>query len=1037
MPRSGRLAGLQARPLRLEPLESRQLLAADVELVQDINQSTVTISGYASQISAFLEFNDSLYFTARWSSIGGSVVWKSDGTAAGTAPLFDVAKPAPFTSPTLLGVFDGTLYLRAESTLGVELWKSDGTTAGTVLVKDVAPGSESSSPWGLRLVGGELFFLTTGSASNSTQLWKSDGTEAGTTLVRNLPTPIGNSGLSSLTEMNGVAYFTASDGAHGRELWRTDGTAEGTFMLFDLRPNAGSIDGQTFAPAVFGGRLYFFANDGATGGELWRTDGSTVELVKDIAPGGGTSSNSSQFLELNGSLYFGANGDELWKTDGTTAGTALVKDLGVSASTALLSLTLVGDKIFFRGDDGVTGLELWVSDGTTEGTRLVKDTTPGLNGGANSPRNASLDGIFYFVRNFDLWRSDGTEAGTYAVKEDWPIQLNNLGRITAFKGKLYFDYYVGNHGSTLWTSDGTTVGTTPVRDLLIGNRGSIPEGITEMNGSLYFKAGWTSRHLFRSDGTDAGTTAIATFPTSTSITALTNVSGTLFFRAGSELWRSDGTAAGTIMLKELGLGPAGEEEFVGVNGTLYFSGRVDGSGYELWKSDGTVAGTVIVKDIAAGNASSNPRELANMNGTLYFSAYDGIHSTEPWKSDGTAAGTTIVKNIDRYYYSDPADFTWFNGAIYFTANGDSHYGRELWRSDGTEAGTMMLRDIGPGDDHSGITGFLPMHDALYFIAVNGANGIALWKSDGSAAGTIILKDFGPNSRAWTEAPVNVNGTLMFFASDGVHGLELWRSDGTVAGTMMVLDLPGSGENRSLSQLTVVNGKAYYTSNYEMWVSDGSATGTMLLADVNPHGGSFPDGYTGLGDAVYFSAIHPLYGRELFKVRTDVPIDLSGDYSGDGLVDGADFLVWQRRFGAAIAPAGGGADGDGDGIVGAGDLDVWRENFGATGGVVASDTAVGVAALMAEEETNDPEQVAINKALAEEIPPLVAAHETTALRSGDFVSPVLGCSHLFEGEGEQARRVAAQDALFAAGDLSALFAPSSESSTPWQRSRRRR
>src|SRR5262249_54185657 len=84
---------------------------------------------------------------------------------------------------------------------------------------------------------------------------------------------------------------------------------------------------------------------------------------------------------------------------------------------------------------------------------------------------------------------------------------------------------------------------------------------------------------------------------------------------------------------------------------------------ELWKSDGTAAGTVMVKDIIPGGAGSNPGGaygyiFTNVNGTLYFSADDGAHGQELWKSDGTAAGTVLVADINPGSgFSNPGDLT--------------------------------------------------------------------------------------------------------------------------------------------------------------------------------------------------------------------------------------------------------------------------------------------------------------------------------------------------------------------------------------------
>jgi ELWxxDGT repeat protein len=99
-----------------------------------------------------------------------------------------------------------------------ELWRSDGTAAGTVLVKDIAPGGAIAKPTDLTVVNGTLFFVAT--STSGRELWKSDGTTAGTVLVKDINTTSGTSSSSptSLTDVNGTLFFAATDGMSGREL---------------------------------------------------------------------------------------------------------------------------------------------------------------------------------------------------------------------------------------------------------------------------------------------------------------------------------------------------------------------------------------------------------------------------------------------------------------------------------------------------------------------------------------------------------------------------------------------------------------------------------------------------------------------------------------------------------------------------------------------------------------------------------------------------------------------------------------------------
>nr|WP_304608947.1 ELWxxDGT repeat protein [Planktothrix sp. FACHB-1365] len=110
------------------------------------------------------------------------------------------------------------------------------------------------------------------------------------------------------------------------------------------------------------------------------------------------------------------------------------------------------------------------------------------------------------------------------------------------------------------------------------------------------------------------------------------------------MWKSDGTAAGTVLVKDISpsLSNSNPGNLTNINGTLYFQAYDGTNGTELWKSDGTAAGTVLVKDIWSGTGNSNPDYLTNINDTLYFGAHDGINGNELWKLVDNISPTNIA-----------------------------------------------------------------------------------------------------------------------------------------------------------------------------------------------------------------------------------------------------------------------------------------------------------------------------------------------------------------------------------------------------------
>ncbi|MBL8826809.1 MAG: hypothetical protein JNM18_07460, partial [Planctomycetaceae bacterium] len=369
-------------------------------------------------------------------------------------------------------------------------------------------------------------------------------------------------------------------------------------------------------------------------------------------------------------------------------------------------------------------------------------------------------------------------------------------------------------------------------------------------------------------------------PANSDPTTAVNLNGvgiytTFDYEHGTELWRSDGTSAGTYLLLDIRAG--GRSSAIAnltVVGSLVFFAANDGViGSELWKTDGTLGGTQLVSDINPGASSGSPSNLLDVNGTLFFGANNPAAGTELWKSDGTSAGTVLVKDIrPGTGFYPPGSLTNANGRLYFLS-GDGTTGAELYLSDGTSIGTQLVRDIAPGISSSNVSNLRVVGSNIFFTASDGTNGNELWISDGTSSGTRMVADITPGSGSSTLGGlVVVNNLLFYSATTTSTGTELWRSDGTSSGTVMVTDIAIGTVSSSPANLFNWNGNLLFSAfsssaNTELWRSDGTSSGTVLVRDINPGtGSSAPANLIVFGDAVYFSAFSPSGGTEMW--RTD-------------------------------------------------------------------------------------------------------------------------------------------------------------------------
>lgn len=709
-----------------------------------------------------------------------------------------------------------TYFTASDSRHGEGLWRTDGTAAGTMLLKDFVPGPDLKPEYtfitNLTNVNGTLFFTVRDHARDTT-LWKSNGTPDTTVEIKNL----GALSLDLFTAVGSTLFFF--DRIDENDLWTSDGTADGTVHV-------------TFVPSTVtssvsaNGRLFFMLNSK----DLWTSDGTAdgTGPLRDFA------GIDTHFLSAHGKLFLiaddGIHGAELWTSDGTPAGTMLVKDIRPGALDSSIAFyaeqpaAVVNGTLYFFADDGAHGYELWKSDGTAVGTVLVKDLIPGA--GELYPRHAVLaevKGTLFFGASGRLWKSDGAARGTSLVKSGFVAynSASGLSSLTNVNGMLFFVASDGGHGFELWRSDGTDAGTVMVRNIDPSPEPNdindpIPESLVNFNGVLLFTAddGVYGRELWRSDGTADGTAlvrAIGSIPGGSYPQQLTRAGARLFFIANdTQLWVTDGNPNGARMLKE----PIRDfvhfrADLTAVGDSLFFTAPTPTGLFGLWKSDGTPEGTVLVKEFY-----DDVWILNELNGQLLLAQRNSL-----WISDGSLQGTRLLLDFS------VIDTIRTNNAFFFTSIDNLSGEYQLWKNDGTAAGTTRI-----AFDSGVITGSIDLlgavGDLVLFLNQGG-----LWASDGSSQGTVKLAS-GFFSYVDRHADV-VGNALFFFGWDVLGQRTLWKSDGTAAGTVLIKIFPTFFR---VDQLLSAGDRLFFVADDSrgdrgLWVSDGTTSGTSMVMDI--------------------------------------------------------------------------------------------------------------------------------------------------------------------------------------------------------------
>jgi ELWxxDGT repeat protein len=296
------------------------------------------------------------------------------------------------------------------------------------------------------------------------------------------------------------------------------------------------------------------------------------ERATDIA------SNGKQLFYFSGRTI--SDGVRLMRTDGTAAGTARTRLFATNGATMI---GRAGDSILFQIADASVWKpndfprDWWMSNGTIKGTALLlPNFYPTVR--------ANVGGVLVYKSGTQLWRTDGTTAGTFVIAGDL-----SPGAISV---REPFGYFIS--GQDMWRTDG--IRATVLRRF----PGAQTAGIA---GSRLIAIG----HYDRTYGVSAADVSGGTPELLVSIViASPNAAMPAITHAGA---------------------------------LAYFVVRSNGSGDELWRTDGTVAGTYSL--LFALSFS----ELSILGDRLVFFADDFVHGNEPWITDGTRERTAMIVNM--------------------------------------------------------------------------------------------------------------------------------------------------------------------------------------------------------------------------------------------------------------------------------------------------------------------------------------------------------------------------------------------------------
>lgn len=615
-------------------------------------------------------------------------------------------------------------------------------------------------------------------------------------------------------------------------------------LVQDFNSNVAVSSGDPSNIATFGQRIFVTAQQPGVGQEPVVVDSVSglVTPLGDILPGV-QSSLSSEFVDSGaGWGVFRANngqvGDELWVTDGTADGTDLLVDInpGADGSTPR-NFYVFGGLVYFVASDGVNGREIWHTDGTAAGTALLRDINPTGDGARSGGANffADMGGELYFIAStgsarYQVWATDGTSVGTRAVTNVQDISLAvNQGPyfLEPFAGEMHFLW-----GDALFA---TTGASTDSREVV--NTGQGLFGLTAIGAELYIGAS-TGPELWISDGSTTNTIGFDIDIFGFGPANFVAFNGEVAFRAGGELWTTDGTAPGTRSIVD---GVEGNG-FLHLGDELLFVRDTPAEGREAWAYDGSSA--YLVQDLVPGDDSGLVvLQGVVVGGSAYFNAERLDVGRELFTTDDGISGLSLAANL----WPDTATQI---GVSQIAGRIDE----QLFLSARQDANWDVVRYDTINATFTAITDFQRRTESFEMFVLADRFWLTDSNEDGlfTATSTAQTLQIVPNVPAPRDLISEYQGRLVYSGFDAVtFDRRLVLTDGTETGTSIIQGIVSPGAFGSFGDLGLFSGSQEGVFDPELWVLDG--TQPTFVADLSPNNNGQPQKFVDLGSVAVFNA----------------------------------------------------------------------------------------------------------------------------------------------------------------------------------------